>query len=98
MRLIIDIPEETYKSIYSLKWLCTGMRSGKTLFYTLMNAIKDGTPLPKGHKRLIEDNFDIGPVFNAEGNIVGYKYVTHEDLNNARTIIEADKAEGEIAK
>ena len=54
-------------------------------------AVKNGIPLPKGHKRLIEDNFKVGPVFDKEGNRIGYQYVTQEDLNNAKTIIEADK-------
>lgn len=49
--------------------------------------------LPKGHKRLIEDNFDAGPVFDAEGNRIGYKYVTREDLDNALTIIPEDKGD-----
>ena len=54
-------------------------------------------PLPKGHKRLIEDKFEVGPVFDEEGNRVGYKYVTQDDLNNALTIIEAD-TENEVEK
>lgn len=52
------------------------------------------TPLPKGHKRLIEDNFEVGPVFDEEGNRVGYRYVTQYDLDNAPTIIDADKESG----
>jgi hypothetical protein len=53
------------------------------------------TSLPKGHKRLIEDNFDVGPVLDKEGYITSYKYVTKEDLDNAPTIIPADNAESE---
>ena len=43
MRLIIDIPEETYKGIMLGKWDHTGLS-----FY-----VKQGTPLPK-HGRLID--------------------------------------------
>ena len=59
--------------------------------FPIYYAIKNGKPLPKGHKRLIEDNFKVGPVFDEEGHRIGYQYVTQEDLNNAKTIIEADK-------
>ena len=59
----------------------------------LCEAVKNGTILPKGHKRLIEDNFKVGPVFDEEGCLTGYWYVTQEDLKNALTIIEADKEE-----
>ncbi len=61
----------------------------------LLNAFRNGTQLPKGHKRLIEDNFKVGPVFDEEGHRVGYWYVTQEDLNSAQTIIEADKGGAE---
>ncbi len=56
----------------------------------LAECVRRGIVLPKGHKRLIEDNFDVGPVFDEEGYRVGYKYVTQEDLKNAQTIVEAD--------
>ena len=57
----------------------------------LAECVRRGIALPKGHKRLIEDNFEAGPVLNTEGYITGYKYVTREDLDNALTIIPADK-------
>ena len=56
----------------------------------VIRAVRNGKVLPKGHKRLIEDNFEVGPVFDEEGNRTGYKYLTQEDLNNALTIIPAD--------
>lgn len=60
-------------------------------YKSLIDAITNGIPLPKGHKRLIEDNFDVGPVFDEEGYRVSYRYVTQEELNSATTIIEADE-------
>ena len=85
IELVIKIPEKLYKSICKME--------NPICRTTLMTAIANGTPLPKGHKRLIEDNFEVGPVFDEEGNRVGYHYVTQEDLSNALTIIEADKGE-----
>lgn len=90
VELVIKIPEEQYKFIKE------GMSIDKVMAYPALmedicEHITNGTPLPKGHKRLIEDNFEVGPVFDEEGNRIGYQYVTQEDLNNAQTIIEEDK-------
>lgn len=51
MKIVIDIPEEMYKE-YVFVTLCRG--SGKTITDNLLKAIKEGTPLPKGHGRLID--------------------------------------------
>lgn len=88
IELVIKIPENTYRQIQALA------RNGyfeHDICGNSMRRIANGTPLPKGHKRLIEDNFEVGPIFDKDGNRVGYKYITQEDLNNAQTIIEADK-------
>ena len=71
MQIVIDIPEEFYE-------YCKSQEDA----IEIQLAVKNGTPLPKGHKRLIEDNFEVGPVFDKEGNRIGYQYVTQEDLNN----------------
>ena len=86
MQIVIDIPEQMYLNAKANMLCGAGV---------IARAIKNGTPLPKGHKRLIEDNFEVGPVFDERGNRVSYKYVTQEDLNNAPTIVEADNAESE---
>ena len=56
IELVIKIDEELYNNIYSYaeKMIYGGMRSGKTLLATLLRAIRNGTPLPKGHGRLID--------------------------------------------
>ena len=90
IELVIKMPEELYEDIKA-HGLC-GYSSDREI---VSKAISNGTPLPKGHKRLIEDNFDVGPVFDKEGNRIGYNYITQEVLNNAQTIIEADKTESE---
>ena len=85
MKIVIDIPEElisemgdeNYQDVIS--WFDT----------TLYCAIKDGTPLPKGHGRLkdvdwIDDNC---PNYRTEDGAWCYKW---EDIDNAPTIIEED--------
>lgn len=88
IELVIKIDEERYSYVKN--------QVEKGIDNPLKVIIANGTPLPKGHKRLIEDNFEVGPVFDEKGNRVGYKYVTQEDLNNALTIVEAD-TEREVA-
>ena len=53
MKLIIDIPESLYNAI-NQEFTVNGMRSGKTLLQKLVNSIRNGTPLPKGHGDLID--------------------------------------------
>ena len=55
---------------------------------SLGDAVRDGTPLPKGHERLIEEKISLS----------GIHFETERDhammigrLNSAPTIIEADK-------
>ena len=79
MRLVIDISKHYYEN---------NIKNDLPMYLSEDNII---AILPKGHKRLIEDNFDVGPVFDTEGNLIGYKYVTQEELNNAPTVVEADK-------
>ena len=88
MKIVIDIPENVYKEIYSDAEIIiySGMRSGKTLLSTLLRAIRKGIPIPKGHGRLIDES----KITSCEWN--GYlNYMA----TNAPTIIEADKAESE---
>ena len=77
IELVIKIPEEIYQH-YKKIWR---KRRGSIP----ESCIAFGTPLRKGHKRLIEDNFEVGPVFDKEENRVGYRYITQEDLKNAPT-------------
>jgi hypothetical protein len=66
---------------------------------TIADAIKNGTPLPKGHGRLIDAD-ELKSHINRENykgfrirsdGVVAFKYY----INNAPTIIEADWAESE---
>ena len=86
IELVVKIDEQLYTEIYSdaeIMIYC-GMRSGKTLLATLLRAIRNGTPLPKGHGRLID----------ADALYDQYQYADYDfdkTLEYAPTIIEADK-------
>lgn len=82
MQIVIEIPEETYNDIQSRDW-----KNGELIFSEEWKAIHNGTPLPKGHGRLIDadavyDDFEKG------------EYDFEESLEFAPTIIPAD-TEGE---
>jgi hypothetical protein len=84
IELVIKIPEETY--IY--------LRNGGTIGASLMieNAIKNGTPLPKGHKALIDiSNID---VIELEDSSHFIRHEKGDDVDvyiSAPIIIEADR-------
>lgn len=75
MQIVIDIPEDEYQNI---------LHTGKASF-RVVNAIEAGMILPKGHGRLIDENdlwFE---------DIDDISCVTQRNVENAPTIIEADK-------
>ena len=87
MQIVIDIPEETYKGIMLGKWNDNGLA-----FY-----VKDGTPLPKGHGRLIDVNDLLDDIcledneYNRDCNVG--EIITLENIDKIPIIIEADKGE-----
>ena len=86
MELIIDISEEIIEYIKNNGCL--------SVVYTdeVARAIRNGTPLPKGHGRLIDaDELDITSITTDDysGNEV-LDVVLKEDVDMAETIIEAD--------
>ena len=78
MQIVIEIPEEAYKLLKNegVDWL--GAEH-------ILNAVAKGTPLPKGHGRLIDANTVDKSVKDPYQNRVVMYWV-----NNAKTIIEAD--------
>ena len=98
MKLIIDIPEDRYKDIQRI----ASVQLEKYHFQTAEQIIANGTPLPKGHGRLIDaDEFeelfakmcpsDCGacdPKRKTDGR--GRWYDTCSLIDVAPTVIEAD--------
>jgi hypothetical protein len=78
MKIVIDISEEMYQNVLN------GTYCG-----TLYEELKNGTPLPKGHGRLID-----AEVFT--NNVIKYSHQSTKTIGQALadtpTIIEADKA------
>lgn len=76
MQIVIEIPEQNYNDICNSE-----TASNYSVLYAL-DGIRNGTPLPKGHGRLID------------ANAVDTRYSDPEvveTLDDAPTIIEADK-------
>lgn len=88
MKIVIDIPEEVYKSAKN------GTLNEIQSMY-ICGSVVEGTPLPKGHGRIIDYGYVVGAIddwVNAEE----YRYTNATDylrkrIANTPTIIEADK-------
>lgn len=86
MKIVIDIPEEVYKSIQDNDYC--GISNSD-----MYNAVKNGTPLPKGHGRLIDEQQIIDrfkPIERFKYWCVGTDGLFNV-LSDAPTIISADK-------
>ena len=84
MQIVIDISEE-------IKAVIDKNRTNEIVTETVWQAVKKGTPLPKGHGRLIDadklEPRDISPEA-WYSPMWGFELV---DIEDAPTIIEADK-------
>lgn len=93
IKLIIDIPDNDYRHIKEYY-------EKNDIVEATYSYIYHGIPLPKGHGRLIDvDDLDITTITTDDysGNEV-LDVILKEDLDDAPTIIEADKAESEDIK
>lgn len=90
MQIVIDIPEEDYNFIKDLQFYNSERRSGKTIEKNIINGIKNGTPLPKGHGRLIDGDV-LYKLFEQDNFI----WEADSYILIAPTIIEADGSEEE---
>ena len=95
MQIVIEIHEKDYQS----------MKNGH-IPYSVLSTIKNGTPLPKGHGRLIDaDKLKVELEYGIRAGNYEEGYDKYAHINNmddcvdavvyADTIIEADKAESE---
>lgn len=91
MKLVIDISEELYAKVPTL------LNKGSIWIGDALEAVKNGTPLPKGHGRLKDVDAFLSKVKADREHSVYSRSWTADDvltaLNNsyAPTIIEADK-------
>lgn len=89
MKVVIEIDEEKYEYIKGLDKACTDYRTTLMLY----DAVRHGTPLPKGHGRLVDIN-DVRDrliplIFSFQ------EWVSEVELSNVKTIIKADRSENE---
>ena len=82
MKLIIDIPDDYMKHIDIYE-------KGSLFDMVLTGAIKNGTPLPEGHGRLIDADAYRKEMLDSR------EFDFFKRLDMQPTIIEADKAESE---
>lgn len=83
MQIVIDITEERYKDIQRI----AEVQLDLARFKTAEQIIANGTPLPKGHGRMIDES-DLMPDSDYEDGI--FYAVSIGMIGNAPTIIEAD--------
>ena len=89
MQIVIDIDAETYKDIKK------GTISFRDIPLESVNAIANGVPLPKGHKRLIAEptEEDIAKTVLGQSDFAEcIRDAVRMVYVNAPTIIEADKS------
>ena len=85
MQIVIDIPEEIVT--YIKDYCGMSIADAKEVLPIILNAIHNGTPLPKGHGDLIDRNSIL--CNDLPCNLCGYTDECFKLL--APTIIEADK-------
>lgn len=89
MQIVIEIDDDTYKQAKDIVNIF-----GEVSGYKAINAIANGTPLPP-HGRLIDvDELSRYYQVNIDNNGIS-KFIDYDNLENAPTILEADKAESE---
>lgn len=89
MQIVIDIPEDSYKAT------CDGCMLPPDVG-SVVQGIKDGTPLPKGHGKLMVLSKDKLKESQIDLDFSCQKWISEVGLSDATVaIIEADKAESE---
>lgn len=85
MQILINISEDDYRKV----------QDGRASVAMMLNAIRNGTPLPKGHGRLIDAD-----ALKMDTRVCGDRYlsktslfVANKVIEQADTIIESDKEE-----
>jgi hypothetical protein len=84
IELVIKIPEDSYRSTCNGSMLPPDVKS-------VVQGIKNGTPLPKGHGRIADMDEAIKCIEDVEGEDAIWAVNLIEWACSKRTIIEADK-------
>jgi len=104
MKIVIDIPEDVYTRLFD-----NGIQDNEIAtddICEMARALRLGTPLPKGHGRLIDADELIQDIkddsqlyyFNSNAEKINYELKVEyaiDRIADAPTIIKADKAESE---
>lgn len=98
MQVAINIDREIYEALKNGEVMISGLRSGKTFMSKIFTAVANGTPLLKGHEKLIAEptEEDISKTVGGQNDFAEcIRDAVKAVFDNASTIIEADKAESE---
>ena len=86
MRIVIEIPNSLYANL-------SKMANGSIACKRILDCVKNGTPLPKGHGRLIDADEIVAEATERMKYPANHEYmecvIAHMKL--AKTIIDADK-------
>ncbi len=85
IEVVIKIPQEDYDGL---------INNGFAFMQHIVDSIRNGVPLPKGHGDLI-DKSKLLTVTDYDGENEK-TYVLYEEIENAQPIIKADKAESKV--
>ena len=88
MKIVIDIPKSMYEGVKIDRVL-------DTTVIRILDEIKNGTPLPKGHGRIADVDEAIKCIKDVEGEDAIWAISLIEWACAKRTIVEADKEESE---
>ncbi len=92
MQIVIEIPDKRYKDIQRI----ASVQLEDRYYQTVEQIIARGTPLPKGHGRLIDaDELYLDIQTDEEMRLGEHLEWVKNRFDNAPTIIEADKEESE---
>ena len=78
MQIVIDIPAEDFEKV----------KCGRGAVSMMRKAIIHGTPLPKGHGRLIDADELANKTFYS---VTSAPYITYKKFVDAPTVIEAEE-------
>lgn len=89
MKLIVDVPESMYEGVMIDRVL-------DTTVIRILDEIKKGIPLPKGHGRILDEK----DILDTENNDGGWYDLVDmpEYIAGVKAIIEADNTESEVSK